>query len=65
MTEERIRELLALDPIELLAREYREWTGENMPRAMYVALVDENGNQVLFGGTRYKVLAGKVQNYKG
>ena len=27
--------------------------------------VDENGNQVLFGGTRYKVLAGKVQNYKG
>ena len=27
--------------------------------------VDANGNQVLFGGTRYKVLAGKVQNYKG
>ena len=38
MAEERIRDLLALDPIELLAREYREWTGENMPRAMYVAL---------------------------
>ncbi|MDO4405984.1 MAG: SGNH/GDSL hydrolase family protein [Eubacteriales bacterium] len=27
--------------------------------------VDANGNQVLFGGTRYKVLGGKVQNYKG
>ena len=27
--------------------------------------VDKNGNQVLFGGTRYKVVAGKVLNYKG
>lgn len=27
--------------------------------------VDKNGKQVLFGGTRYKVLGGKVQNYKG
>lgn len=26
--------------------------------------VDKNGNQVLFGGTRYKVVAGKVLNYK-
>lgn len=26
--------------------------------------VDKNGNQVLFGGTRYKVLGGKVLNYK-
>lgn len=26
--------------------------------------VDENGKQVLFGGTRYKVVGGHVQNYK-
>lgn len=38
MTEQLIRELIALDPIEQIAKEYFERTGEYMPRAMYVSL---------------------------
>ena len=38
MTDERIRDLLALDPIEQMAKEYYERTGENMRRSTYVSL---------------------------
>ena len=41
MTEERIRDLLALDPIEQMAKEYYERTGENMRRSTYVSLRED------------------------
>ena len=38
MTDNLIQELLELDPIEKMAKEYYERTGENMKRSVYVSL---------------------------
>lgn len=53
MTEEHIRDLLALDPIEQMAKEYYERTGENMRRSTYVSLREKtwpegNDGEALF-----------------